>query len=310
MSEAWRDLEAFRDHLLVIEGKAPATADNQARAVRWLIRHGLDPEAFTDQDAARQASVPVLAQVRRRGPASTFNNYAKALNALARFHGLEPIAKLRRERPPQIRAFTDAELARILAYRFPQDSFVEKRRRAVIWLALHTGMRRSELARMEVQDLMPERASFRVKSPAKNGPVRIMPVEPELFSAKRPLAAWLAIRPQDSPALFQQIQWGKPEPMTPGGLSREAARISQGLGIRFNFTRTRHTRATRLLRAGMSIRYIQVYLGHARLETTARYAEVDPSDIQAALQRATMSSLTKVGQPHPKRGRPGNTDPR
>lgn len=53
----------------------------------------------------------------------------------------------------------------------------------------------------------------------------------------------------------------------------------------FVFHCCRHTRATRLLEAGIDIRVVKEMLGHKRIETTMRYAHVKASNIEAAMEK-------------------------
>lgn len=51
----------------------------------------------------------------------------------------------------------------------------------------------------------------------------------------------------------------------------------------------RHTTAVHLLRAGVDINTIRAWLGHASLETTNRYAEVDPEMKARALETCSIT---------------------
>jgi site-specific recombinase XerD len=48
----------------------------------------------------------------------------------------------------------------------------------------------------------------------------------------------------------------------------------------------RHSVATHLLRGRADIRHIQALLGHASLQTTERYTQVEISDLQGVIRRA------------------------
>ncbi|MEQ8450597.1 MAG: site-specific integrase [Nitratireductor sp.] len=85
-------------------------------------------------------------------------------------------------------------------------------------------------------------------------------------------------------------QRGKRYPLTENGLKTQWRRVKRDAGVtNFRFHDTRHTAATRLLRASGNLKYVQKLLGHAHLATTSRYAHVTTDDLRAGLEAAHSS---------------------
>ena len=93
---------------------------------------------------------------------------------------------------------------------------------------------------------------------------------------------------------------GERYPITISGLKSEWRRAAEKLGLTYRLHDLRHTRATRLLRASGNLKLAQRLLGHASIETTAKfYAHTMIDDLRAALDAeapcATSDSLRKIG---------------
>lgn len=92
---------------------------------------------------------------------------------------------------------------------------------------------------------------------------------------------------------------GERRPITDGGFKTQWRRRVRDAGIAEGFRRhdTRHTAGTRYLRATGSLKGAQRLLGHARIETTTRYAHVLLDDIRAGLEAVEAAGGTsRAGQ--------------
>ena len=88
---------------------------------------------------------------------------------------------------------------------------------------------------------------------------------------------------------------GERYPLTESGLKSAMRRAVPAAGVsNFRFHDTRHTAATRVLRAS-NLRVAQKLLGHADVATTAKYAHALDDDLRAALE-ATASPTQTSGQ--------------
>lgn len=144
------------------------------------------------------------------------------------------------------------------------------RDQALLSLAYATGLRVSEMVRLQVQNIDAEAGLIRVID-GKGGKDRVVPLSPKLLATLR--SYWAAVRPA-RPWLFAG-QDGKRH------LSVSAARgVVRSTAVRAGLTRwisthsLRHACATHMLEDGVDVRLVQQVLGHVDLVTTARYLRV------------------------------------
>jgi integrase/recombinase XerD len=174
-------------------------------------------------------------------------------------------SKLQQEVP--IEPLTRQEIKKLLntARKYPPHIAL------AIELMLRTGIRRSELSKIQVNNdgIWIER---------KGGKMQFIPVEQELLDRLKGLG-----RPLPS---------GKVVEKALAKISKEAgikrtARVRGGkvkeVPIRPHLLR--HTLATMLLNEGVNIRVVQEVLGHSSLRTTQRYLKVTADDVKNALQK-------------------------
>lgn len=155
------------------------------------------------------------------------------------------------------------------------DQVVEwNRNRLIIRCYLFTGLRLAELAKLEKNDIDIDERTIRVWG--KGGKERLVPIHPAIVDD---LARALA----GAGALFESRKGG---PLSAAGISEMFRNFVRGeLGIECTAHQLRHSFATELRRRGADLRVIQKLLGHAKLDTTAIYVNIDPNDLLGGLLR-------------------------
>ena len=165
------------------------------------------------------------------------------------------------------------------------------RDRAILETFYSTGMRRSELAALDLGDLDPVAGTIHIRR-GKGGKGRVVPVG---ASALKWLAAYLdKTRPQllidpGEQALFLS---GYGERMSATYVGNWVTRTVKAadIGKRGSCHLFRHSCATHMLENGADIRLIQQLLGHARLDTTQIYTEVAIKALKEAHARTHPSA--------------------
>ena len=167
---------------------------------------------------------------------------------------------------------------------------LELRDRAFLELLYASGLRVSELAALDVDDL--DLAQGLVRVLGKRRKERIVPVGSVALEALR---RWLSDgRPAlakgrghatATPALFLNHRGGR---LTTRSVARRLDRavLASGLARRVHPHVLRHCFATHLLGNGADLRAIQELLGHASLSTTQRYTHLDWKRLAAVYDRA------------------------
>ena len=170
------------------------------------------------------------------------------------------------------------------------------RDRAMLETLYSTGVRRSELARLEIHDLNRERQTMHVRQ-GKGHKDRVVPVGSRALvwlvrylDEVRPL---LLLHAQER-ALFL-TSYG--EPFNPDVLSRMVSKwLKQAdIGRPGSCHLVRHTAAVHLLEGGADIRFIQQFLGYEKLETTAIYTQVSIEQLKAVHARCHPAENPPVG---------------
>jgi integrase len=165
------------------------------------------------------------------------------------------------------------------------SSFRTSRDLAIVGLMLLQGLRSQEVIALNRDDVLFPEAQIRVRG--KGNKTRLLPLAPE---AVQLLDHYLRLeRPNvPTPPLFVSLKGrARAARMTPAGL-RSLFRHHRGTtGVnKANPHRFRHTFATDMLRAGVSLPALMRLMGHAHIQTTLIYVEVTPLDVYQQYARA------------------------
>jgi len=163
----------------------------------------------------------------------------------------------------------------------PARRWAAVRDRAILAVLANAGLRVAELTALELADInIGERSGQAVVRRGKGGKLRTTALNRE---ARRALADWLNLRGQmDTPAVFAG---GRGERLTTRQVQRIVADLAAAAGGEATPHTLRHTCAKSLLDSGAKLTEVQSLLGHARLDTTARYTTPSLADLQAAVER-------------------------
>ena len=154
------------------------------------------------------------------------------------------------------------------------------RDKAILEMLFSTGLRVSELAKLERESVNLKKDEFTIRG--KGGKLRIVFLSE---NAKEALRNYLDKRQDPEPALFvahDKAQKGKSRKdkkdpnLTPRSIQRIIKKYATLAGITKDVTphTMRHTFATDLLQNGADIRAVQSMLGHASITTTQIYTHV------------------------------------
>jgi site-specific recombinase XerD len=184
--------------------------------------------------------------------------------------------KVRRKLP---RVLSSEEVARLL------NATTNLKHRSLLGVLYGAGLRRAEARMLQVSDIDSQRMVIHVRE-GKGRIPRQVTLSPKLLELLR--AYWRWRQPKDW--LFPSA--AKPDcPLDPSGIHTicEKAGRRAGLKRRVNPHLLRHCFATHLLDAGTDLRTIQLLMGHADIQTTARYLHISDRVL-----RTTISPLDRL----------------
>jgi len=170
------------------------------------------------------------------------------------------------------------------------SSFHTARDLSIVGLMLMHGLRSAEVLALNPEHVLLSEAQLRVHG--KGNKLRFLPLAPETTQL---LDHYLRLeRPNPcSAALFVVLKGpARGTRMTPAGLRSLFRYHRQTTGIQLaNPHRFRHTFASDMVRAGMSLPALMHLMGHSDIETTLRYVRVTPQDVYLQYARAVAQCI-------------------
>jgi integrase/recombinase XerD len=307
----------FTDRLVGQLGASPHTVASYRDTFRLLLKfaaktHRRPPNALNveDLDVKLMAAFLKHLEEERRNSIRSRNNRLSAIHAFFAHVCLNDPALAehcqrvlampfkRFERGP-VEFLTSEEVAALL--KAPDDTtWLGRRDQVLLQVAVQTGLRNSELTQLRRQNVQLGSGAH-VRCLGKGRKARCTPLRSDV-AAK--LSAWLAEQSLDPTAPVFPTATGKP--MSSDAFQRlvdrhvrTAAQACPSLQRKRVTPHTlRHTTAMNLLRRGVDITVIALWLGHESIETTQMYLHADMSIKEKALARTSKSNLA------PRRFRP------
>jgi integrase/recombinase XerD len=175
-------------------------------------------------------------------------------------------------------------------------SFRSSRDLTIVGLMLLHGLRSCEVLSLNCEDVQLSDSQIRVRGKGKR--VRVLPLARE---SAQLLDHYMCLeRPAGcGQALFVCLKGpARGNRMTPAGLRSLFRHHRQATGVRqANPHRFRHTFASEMVRAGISLPALMQLMGHAHIETTMLYVQLTPRDVWEQYARAVAQHIRPVPPP-------------
>ncbi|MGH7748267.1 MAG: tyrosine-type recombinase/integrase, partial [Candidatus Dormibacteria bacterium] len=203
-----------------------------------------------------------------------------------------PMARVERVAPdpPQARWLERAQIEHILA----AIPVTQRRDRLLFRLIFETGLRVGEALGIYVEDLHLSPDDEHVTVLGKGNRRRTVFLDdPRLV---RELRAYLAQAGFRYGPLFRAAKNGRGGPLRYQSAQGRWQQYCQQAGITCTLHQLRHSHATELINAGVSIVTIRKRLGHKNLQTTLRYADQSDATADAELRAWRRQQQSSVGR--------------
>lgn len=259
----------YQQHLsnLTLQGKRPATIDAYSRALRRISAYfDCPPDTLTTQDLKRYFEALI-----RSHSWSTVKLDRNGLQFFYRYTIEKQWEWLNIVKPPQVKRLPDiltpSQISLLL-------NNTHQYRYQVFFFTLYSmGLRLGEGLGLTVHDIDSTGMQVHIRD-GKGGKDRLIPLPTQALNTLR--SYWKTHR---HPILiFPGLGNGRNSPMDRGGIQKALKQVLRDCRINKHISphSLRHCFATHLLEQGLDLRSLQHLLGHASLNTTARYTQLTP----------------------------------
>jgi integrase/recombinase XerC len=161
--------------------------------------------------------------------------------------------------------------------------FDNARDRAILELLYSSGLRVSELAGLNLEDLDTREGLVKVRGKGKKE--RIVPLGSKAIEAIKTYMVEKILLKKKNKALFLNRSG---LPLSDRGIRRIVVKYARLIGVsgKVGPHTMRHTFASHLLQAGADLRVIQELLGHSSLSTTQKYTHIDIAHLMDIYDKA------------------------
>jgi site-specific recombinase XerD len=268
------------------------TARSYLSVVRDFAKHFNKPPDQLGRDEIRQYQAHLIEE--RKLEARTVCYQTSAL----RFFFVKTL-----QRPYQLDEFPYPKRPRRLPIILSQDEAVtlinsasNLFHRAMLRTLYSTGVRRTEMCNLKVEDIDSQRMLIHIRQ-GKGGKERDVPLSPNLLGTLREYYRWMRPQTYLFPGTVNGSRADKPiTSKVPWEACQEAAKRA-GITKRVSPHLIRHSFATHLRETGADLPTVQALLGHTDLKPTSIYLHLSERHRKAAgtaLDKAVLSPLDQV----------------
>lgn len=274
-----------------VEGLSPATLKNYRYLIGSFVQFCQQNDVLTSKDVSPQHIRLFMLQLQETNNATSVMDYFKSIkrffNWLIQERYLDE-SPVRNIKPPRqddkvVRPFSKQDIDRLLDWCNPH-TYIGVRNRALILVFLDTGLRVSEMAKIQLVDVDISEGIIKIIGKGrKERWVRIGQI------ARRVLFKYISMCRDDLDCLWVTEE-GKP--LTKDGIQTIIKVLCKrtGLtGVKKGPHTFRHTAAINCLRNGMGEFALQVMLGHSTLRMTRKYV--------SSLNQEDVIKMHKIASP-------------